>query len=194
MGNGNSSPSSRSTGRPKPELVVIDGKGRRSTSGTFYLDWREDGKRRTRPVGTSPRETLDAWQLQSGIFSCEVEAPEELPAAPTSVTIRAAIDVYLAEVRATKGEATWQAYSGDLAWFEALCRKHYVDQLGRADVMDIFAAARREGLKQKTINKRAIVMLQAMRRSAAHIQLQLESSMCVGCISAPCPAVASPCA
>lgn len=159
-------------GRPKPELVVIDGKARRSTSGTFYLDWREDGKRRTRPVGTTPREALDAWQLQSGIFSGEIEAPEELPAAPSSVTIRAAIDVYLAEVRATKGEATWRAYSGDLTWFETLCRKHYVDQLGRSDVMDIFAAGRREELNQKTINKRAIVMLQAMRRSGAQIQLQ----------------------
>jgi hypothetical protein len=40
-------------GRPKPELVIIEGKPRRSTGGTFYLDWRENGKRRTRPVGTS---------------------------------------------------------------------------------------------------------------------------------------------
>jgi hypothetical protein len=58
-------------GRPKPELVMIDGKPRRGTSGTFYLDWRDNGQRRTRSVGTSPREALDAWQLQSGIFSGE---------------------------------------------------------------------------------------------------------------------------
>ncbi|MGA8086056.1 MAG: hypothetical protein WCA10_02045 [Terracidiphilus sp.] len=53
-------------------LVIIDGKARRSTSGTFYLDWRENGQRRTRSVGTSPREALDAWQLQSGIFAGEI--------------------------------------------------------------------------------------------------------------------------
>ena len=68
-------------GRPKPELVIIDGKPRRSTGGTFHLDWRENGQRRTRPVGTSPREALDAWQLQSGIFAGEIEAPEEEPSA-----------------------------------------------------------------------------------------------------------------
>ncbi len=159
-------------GRPKPELVIIDGKPRRSTGGTFYLDWRENGQRRTRSVGTSPREALDAWQLQSGIFSGEIEAPEEEPsAASTSTTIRAAVESYLAEVKATKGEATWRAYSADLAWFQKVSKKHYVDQLGRSDAMKLFAAGRDEDLNQKTINKRVIVMLQAMRRAGANIQL-----------------------
>ncbi len=48
-------------GRPKPELVIIDGKPRRGTGGTFYLDWRENGQRRTRSVGTcsfSPSPSL----------------------------------------------------------------------------------------------------------------------------------------
>jgi hypothetical protein len=44
---------------------------------TFYLQWRENGVRRTRPVGTSPREALDAWQLQSGVLAGEIDAPEE---------------------------------------------------------------------------------------------------------------------
>jgi len=52
-------PVAKVNGRPKPELVIIDGKPRRGTTGTFYLQWRENGVRRTRPVGTSPREALD---------------------------------------------------------------------------------------------------------------------------------------
>jgi hypothetical protein len=119
-------------GRPKPELVIIDGKPRRGTSGTFYLDWRENGQRRTRSVGTSPREALDARQLQSSIFADEIEAPEEEPkAASSSTTIRAAVESYLAEVKATKGDATWRAYSADVAWFQKVSKKHYVDQLRR---------------------------------------------------------------
>jgi integrase len=159
-------------GRPRPELVIIDGKPRRSTGGTFYLDWRENGKRRTRPVGTSPREALDAWQLHSGILAGDIEPPEEeAPAASTSTTIRAAVESYLAEVKATKGDATWRAYSADLAWFQKVSKKHYVDQFGRSDAMKLFAAGREEDLNQKTINKRVIVMLQAMRRAGANIQL-----------------------
>ncbi|HEX4039485.1 MAG TPA: tyrosine-type recombinase/integrase, partial [Acidobacteriaceae bacterium] len=112
------------------------------------------------------------WQLQSGILAGEIEAPEEEPSTTsTSTTIRAAVESYLAEVKATKGEATWRAYSADLAWFQKISKKHYVDQLGRSDAMKLFAAGRDEDLNQKTINKRVIVMLQAMRRAGANIQL-----------------------
>lgn len=167
-------PVAKVNGRPKPELVIVEGKPRRGTAGTFYLQWRENGVRRTRPVGTSPREALDAWQLQSGILAGDIEEPEEeaAPEASASKTIRAAVDAYLTEVKATKGDATWRAYSADLAWFEKITKKHYVDQLGRSDAMALFAAGREAGLNQKTINKRVIVMLQAMRRAGAHIQLQ----------------------
>ncbi|MGC9225206.1 MAG: hypothetical protein ACP5E2_14930, partial [Terracidiphilus sp.] len=134
-------------GRPKPELVIIDGKPRRGTSGTFYLGWRENGQRRTRSVGTSPCEALDAWQLQSGIFSGEIEAPEEEPkAASPSTTIRAAVESYLAEVKARKDAAAWRAYSADLAWFQRVSKKHYVDQFARSDAMKLFAASRDEDL------------------------------------------------
>jgi len=44
---------------------------------TFYLDWREDGKRRTQSVGTTPREALDAWVMRSGIEAGEIDAPDE---------------------------------------------------------------------------------------------------------------------
>ncbi len=67
----------RMNGKPRPELVLIGGKPERSKGGTFYLEWREDGKRKTRPVGTTPREALNAWQLQTSIFSGAVEPPEE---------------------------------------------------------------------------------------------------------------------
>jgi hypothetical protein len=42
-----------------------------------------------------------------------------------------------------------------------IIKKHYVDQL---DAIALFAAARDEDLNQKTINKRVVVMLQAMPR------------------------------
>lgn len=81
------------------------------------------------------------------------------------------MESYLAEVKATKGDATWRAYSADLTWFQKVSKKHYVDQLGRSDAMKLFAAGRDEDLNQKSINKRVIVMLQAMRRAGANIQL-----------------------
>jgi hypothetical protein len=68
----------KQNGKPNPKLVLINGEPVSSKGGIFYLDWRENGKRRTRPVGSSPREALDAGQLQSGIRAGEIE-PEDEP-------------------------------------------------------------------------------------------------------------------
>ena len=73
----------RQNGKPNPKLVVINGEPVSSKGGTFYLDWREDGKRRTQSVGTTPREALDAWVMRSGIEAGEIDAPDEAASLPT---------------------------------------------------------------------------------------------------------------
>jgi hypothetical protein len=63
---------------------------------------------RLKIAGVSPREALDAWQLHVGILAGNIEPPEE-PEADTIVTVDAAIEKYLREVKATKGKATLSA-------------------------------------------------------------------------------------
>ncbi len=159
MENGNSFRSSNRTGKPNPKLVLIDGEPVRSKGGIFYLDWREDGKRRTRPVGSSPREALDAWQLQSGVRAGEIEPEEEPVDAGKGLTIDQAIEKHLIDIKATKGGRTCKEYCRHLQWFRARCVKRYVSELDRSDAMKMFAQGREERangqpLNQKTINKR----------------------------------------
>jgi integrase len=87
-------------------------------------------------------------------------------------TIDSAIADYLRDVKATKGLATYRAYAHDLRWFRSICKKHLVARLDRSDVMAFFAAGRDENLNQKTINKRVVVTLQAMRAAGASIDLR----------------------
>ena len=77
---------------------------------TFYLDWREDGKRRTQAVGTAPCEALDAWMPRSEFQAGEIDAPREPAGADKRLTIEQAIQDHLVDVRATKGEGTFKAY------------------------------------------------------------------------------------
>jgi integrase len=167
----------KENGKPNPKLVLVSGVPVSSKGGTFYLDWREGGKRLTRPVGTSPREALDAWQLQSGIFSGEIEPPEEPVKGDKGLTIDNAIEKYLVEVRATKGERTYRAYRQELLWFRKHSKKRYVSELNRSDAMMMFAKGREERkngqpLNQKTINKHVIIMLNAMRSQGAVIEMK----------------------
>jgi integrase len=164
----------KESGKPNPRLVLINGEPASSKGGTFYIEWREGGKRRQRPVGTTSREALDAWHLQSGILSGAVEQPEEpeSEAEKGYMTIDAAIANYLREVKATKGAATYTAYAHDLQWFRSRCKKHLLSRLDRSDAILLFEAGREEGLNQKTINRRVVVMLQAMRGAGAVIELK----------------------
>lgn len=158
-------------------MVLIDGEPVSSKGGIFYLDWREDGKRRTRPVGSSPREALDAWQFQSDIQAGEIEPEEEPADSGKGLTIDEAIDKYLIDIKATKGERTYKEYRNHLLWFRTRCAKRRIRELDRSDAMKMFAQGREERvngqpLNQKTINKRVIVMLGAMRSRGAVIELR----------------------
>jgi integrase len=165
----------KQNGKPNPKLVLVNGEPVSSKGGTFYLDWREDGKRRTRRVGTTPREALDAWQLQSGIRTGEIEAPDEPER--DGLTIDQGIENYLVDVKATKGLRTYRSYRSELQWFREHCGKKFIAQLDRSDAMRLFAdgrTARHDGqpLSQKTINKRVVVMLNGMRSQGATIELK----------------------
>ena len=97
-------------GKPQPKIVLIDGVPVASTVGTYYLEWRQDGKRIQKPVGSSPREALNAWRVQCGQLSEHpVPNPDSGPTADGKITT--AIELFLREVKATKSEATYRAYS-----------------------------------------------------------------------------------
>lgn len=53
----------KQNGIPVPGLVLVDGAPARPATGTFYLEFYENGRRIQRPVGNSPREAKDAWNL-----------------------------------------------------------------------------------------------------------------------------------
>lgn len=130
------------------------------------------GKRIREIAGSAPREAKAAWETKSRVLSGEIEDDEPAQSQPDNRTIDDAIEKFLVEVKATKGAATLGAYRRDLRWFRKHCAKRYVSRLNRDDAMALFAAGRDEELNQKTINRRVIVMLTAMRGAGAQIALR----------------------
>jgi hypothetical protein len=60
-------------GNPNPRLVLLDGELVGAKGGTFYLDFSEGGKRKQQPVGTVPREALEAWRTKLAILTGQIE-------------------------------------------------------------------------------------------------------------------------
>jgi hypothetical protein len=105
----------KQNGKPNPKLVLINGEPVSSKDGTFYLDWRGDGKRRTQSAGTTPSAALDAWMLRIGVQSGETEAPEEPAGANKRLTIDQAIRDYLVDGRATRATAHTRRTAGSFS-------------------------------------------------------------------------------
>jgi integrase/recombinase XerD len=164
-------PVARHDGKPTPKTVLIDGIPTHSRAGTFYLEWRQDGKRIQQPVGTSPQGALEAWRVQCGVLA-DPDGVPEIEANERNTVIPTAVDVFLRQVKATKSEATHDGYDVDLQWFKSKIGKHYVSAVTRDDIIRLMAMGREEGLNQKTINKRLIVTLMALRNAGATIEMK----------------------
>jgi len=109
-------PVAKQDGKPVPGTVLIDGAPTPSKSGTFYLEWRQGGKRVQQPDGTSPREAQDAGRVKSGALADPASAAEvEEDTTPDGrMTIEAAVSTFLTQVKATKSTATHRAYIIDV--------------------------------------------------------------------------------
>jgi site-specific recombinase XerD len=162
---------------PEPSVVLIKGEPVRNTTGTFYIEWREHGKRVQQPVGTTPREAKDAWANKVKELDPETTTEDAAPLPIEHVAIKDACDNYLKGVRATKAESTYDAYRADLAWFQKhitgfraahVTRKHILDLLGKGREED----ANGKALSQATINRRVLVGLMALRDAGATVQLK----------------------
>ncbi|HUB00083.1 MAG TPA: tyrosine-type recombinase/integrase [Terracidiphilus sp.] len=166
-------------GNPDPRLILLNGHQVSSKGGTFYLDYQENGRRRQTAVGTDARVAREEWRTKLALLKGEIEPdPDEADDAPNaSRTIDEAIASFLIEVEATKGTKTFRQYSRELEWFRRHCRKRYVAELDRSDAMRLFVEGRKEivdgkPLNQKTINRRVIIMLNAMRSQGAAIEMK----------------------
>ena len=90
----------------------------------------------------------------------------------TDGKITTAIEAFLREVKATKSAATYRAYGTDLEWFQANITKQYFGQVTRQDILRVFGIGRDQKFNQKTINRRILVGVMALRNAGAVIELK----------------------
>lgn len=164
-------------GKPVPRFIIIDDElASWKQGGAYFLDWREDGKRKRKQVGVAPREALDAWRKAAGVADGSIsdDAEESVNDAeePGGISIEAGIRRYLEAVKATKGSGTHDSYKTCLTWAQHHIKKHLVTRLNRNDLLDLFSAGRAEELNQKTINKRVTVVLNMVRHHDHDIKLK----------------------
>jgi integrase len=108
---------------------------------SYYLCWREYGKRRYKQAGVTLRTAETAQRLQERILSGEIKPPEE------TVMYRKCTDAlkkYLAHLRVAKKQRDGRPYTAksiqereaDIKEFTDFTKQYYVEQIRRSDFIN----------------------------------------------------------
>jgi integrase/recombinase XerD len=142
-------------GKLKRFYALVQDKEEHHPEAVYTLVYRENGRLRTRAIGSGADEIRTAkaeqetklqaiayGQIKSDVATVDKRRPVE-----------AAIDQYLEN---TKGKAakTCVAYSSALAEFTASCKKKYLEQIDREDWIAFIRFLKEQGHAQRTVSNK----------------------------------------
>lgn len=179
-------PVSKINGKLDWTKVVYQGKPIPSTSGTFYLDYSEGGKRKRRAVGDHPTQVKAALNAQTKVLELrkigvEVEdAPEIQLYRPTLSGPRIAdiVAEFVDRPDTRLSHKSQLKYRNALVCFGeyiAKTSKTHAVQLDHADIIGYMQAMREQGLNGSTQKDKGIIVHAAMNARGATIQMPKRS-------------------
>ena len=136
-------------GRIRPDVVMVDGTEERHPEGSYYIDYREGEKRVRISVGKNAADAQSARRAKQAELNA-VKAGLEILDAPVMIggqakhSLAAAIASYLEDVKLSKKPKTYSAYSTALNYFAESCRKQFVEDIDRKDMLRFSAFLRDE--------------------------------------------------
>jgi integrase/recombinase XerD len=148
-------------GRIRPDVVLINGEPERHPEGAYYLEWRERGRRIRLSVGKDAqdaaarreRKEAELHALNSGVSIL----PENGNGHPS---VAAAVAQFLEETELTKKPKTLAAYTTALNYFTESCRKLFLNEIERHDLLKFssFLREKKTQSPRSTYNKFETVM------------------------------------
>jgi integrase/recombinase XerD len=149
------------------DKVRINGTIEVHTEGTYYIEWRDRGKRcrasvtREDAVDQARRKAIELRAMREGLIT----SPEPEPEASPKTTIGDAIDAYLRYVRMQRKARTHLTYRYTL---DTLLRKSYkkrfVEDASHDDVLDFMTYCYEQGLGARTVYDKVVTVLQLFKR------------------------------
>jgi integrase/recombinase XerD len=149
------------------DKVRINGTVEVHTEGSYYIEWRERGKRhreaatREEAIDQARRKAVELRAVKDGLIA----APEPEPEVAAKILIAKAIDDYLRFVRAHRKPRTYLTYRFTLdTLLRAAYKKKYVEDATRQDVLDFMTYCYERGLGKRTVYDKVVTVLQLFKR------------------------------
>jgi integrase/recombinase XerD len=148
------------SGNIRWDYVVVAGADQHHPEGKYFIEWREQGARRRKSVGTIPCEILAEAQRKRAALQAQAAGVEIVPEeASKALYLSEAIEKYLREVEMNKAESTFIHYRHTLDLFKKSCKKANANKIDRDDIMEYQRYLRQLGLGDRTVLNKTIVVL-----------------------------------
>ena len=134
-----------SNGRIRPDVVLVNGRPERHSEGSYYLEWREKGKRIRLSVGNDAQDAAARRQRKEAELRALNNGVSVLPEPGDGHrSVAAAVAHFLEETELTKKPKTLAAYTTALNYFTESCRKLYLHEIERYDLLKFVGFLRDE--------------------------------------------------
>jgi integrase len=135
-------------GRIRPDVVLVNGKPERHPEGSYYLEWREKGRRVRLSVGNEAQDASARRDRKEAELNALNEGLSVLPEnGDGQRSVAGAVAGFLEETELTKKPKTLAAYTTALNYFTESCGKFYLHEIERYDLLK-FASFLRDEKKQ----------------------------------------------
>lgn len=142
-----------SNSRIRPDIVLVNGRPERHSEGSYYLEWREKGRRVRLSVGKDAQDAAARRQRKEAELRALNNGVPILPEpCDGHRSVAAAVADFLEETELTKKPKTLAAYTTALNYFTESCRKLYLHEIERYDLLK-FAGFLRD---EKTQSPRSV--------------------------------------
>ncbi|MGH9583128.1 MAG: tyrosine-type recombinase/integrase, partial [Bryobacteraceae bacterium] len=135
--------------------------------GTYFLEWREAGKRRRTPAGTTVSQALEARRrkhTEREALKLGFLAPRA-PAEPNRPPLEASIDRYLDQIDTLKKPNTYRKYRAVLERFAKFFPNRRLEEISVEEFNDFVVRLRKGGMAANTVLHNTIIIAQFCKRN-----------------------------
>ena len=139
--------------------------------GSYFIEWRTDGKRKREPAGVTVSEALEARRIKKAELAATAVGilqrykPEAPTAALEPLSLSHWIRRYLDQIDTLKKPNTYRKYNAVLTRFEEQFPNRRLEQISIEELNDFVVRLRKSGLAANTVLHNVVIIAQFFKRN-----------------------------
>jgi site-specific recombinase XerD len=156
--------------------------------GSYFVEWRTNGKRKREPAGLTVSEALEARRIKKAELAATAVGILQrykpvAPAGPEPLFLSTLIRRYLDQIDTLKKPNTYRKYNAVLTRFEEQFPNRRLEQISIEELNDFVVKLRKSGLSANTVLHNVVIVAQFFKRNGrSNITRELQLPEAILCL------------